>query len=122
MNSEQSLIEDAFTIEELELLDDMTDPILNHARVEDPEKVRRLHIRVSTALKRARFHQKLTEPFSAVNLHPSIAIVGDYPELTFFQRGAIVETARHLQSLLDAAYCGYLEINLEVNKPSEPKV
>ncbi len=58
----EALIEDVFTLEELSLLEDMTDPILNHTRTDGPvqtTKVAKLHKRIKMALRRAEYHHRI---------------------------------------------------------------
>ena len=47
------------------------------------------------------------------DLHPSIAVAIDAAEITHYQRGAICETAKQLQSLLsDVPFFGSLQVAL----------
>lgn len=52
-------IEDAFSLEELTVLEDLTNPILNHARIDGPDHesaVSSIHARIKRALRRVTFH------------------------------------------------------------------
>lgn len=49
-----------FTLEELELLADLTDPVLNHARIDGDEQLERvtnLHRRIELEARRQGFHE-----------------------------------------------------------------
>lgn len=50
-------LEDALSISELEILDDMVNPITNHAHIDNNhDVVANLYSRIQLALRRAKFH------------------------------------------------------------------